>query len=396
MRYPQRIATGPRQKSRRISYAFLLYTVILTVLPGCRLLPADEEALAPPVKKPPAIQYKTREIKKGTLVKTIECSGQFTAAKQYNLCFRDQGGRLKSIHVKLGDQVKKGDILAELYSEDVKRQLDEQEATIAKAAYESSCKESAAKRSAAQAKSSFITAQNKYNSMLAIKDAFSLVDLDNAKNDLEAASNDYQNLSDQYGNLIKQNELDMKILKMKRDKLAEELSRIRIVAEASGSIVFLDDVKLGDEVTANKTFVSIASDENLLVQYTGNKLSEFKIGMPLEVVIHGEKHPGQVVMTRENAPKDANEETKNSVFIRVDSIPQGTLIGDSVDIKLTLEKKEDVISIPKHLLQKYKNTFFVYVLDQGIRREKPVAAGMETDLDVEIVKGLEVGDQLIE
>lgn len=396
MLYQKKITLRSHQKLMKIAITLFLYTIISSSMTGCSLLPADEEASVPPVRKPPVIQYKTREIKKGTLVRTIEGTGQITSAKQYNMCFKDQRGRLKSINVKLGDKVKAGDILAELYSDDVERQLEEQDVILEKAAYENSCKEATAKRSSEQAKSSFITLENKYNSMLAIKDAYSLDEQKNAKNDMEAASNNFQNLSDQYNNMVKQNELDMKILKLKRDKLADDLKRIRIVAEASGNIVFLDDVKLGDEVTVNKTFISIASDEDLLVRYTGKSLSEFKIGMTVELGIQKEKQKGQVVMTRENAPKDANEDIKNAVLIKSDSFPQGTLVGDSVDIKLILEKKEDIIFIPKNLLQKYNNTFFVNVLDKDIRKEKQVAVGMETDLDIEIVKGLEVGEQVIE
>lgn len=53
---------------------FLSGAIILTVMmlnSGCNLFPKEEEVLAPPLMEPPEISYETKEVKKGTIEKSI-------------------------------------------------------------------------------------------------------------------------------------------------------------------------------------------------------------------------------------------------------------------------------------------------------------------------------------
>ena len=86
----------------------------LAVLTGCSMLPQEEETLAPPLKVPEQVTYETLEVKKGTIERKLRATGRFMSVAQANAQFTEQGGRLEAIHVKIGEIVKKGDLLATL------------------------------------------------------------------------------------------------------------------------------------------------------------------------------------------------------------------------------------------------------------------------------------------
>lgn len=124
-------------RSRHITFQFMavlsLLTFLLISLSGCYLFPKEEEVLAPPLIEPPEITYDTTAAKKGTVEKKITGSGSFVSISQSNLFFKSRGGRLKGIYVKLGDEIKEGDIIAELDTGDLKNQIEVQKINLKKA-----------------------------------------------------------------------------------------------------------------------------------------------------------------------------------------------------------------------------------------------------------------------
>ena len=60
-------------------------------------------------------------------------SGSFVSIDSKYMFFEARGGRLKEIYVKHGDEVKKGDLLAELYTDDLETEIKRQELNLRKA-----------------------------------------------------------------------------------------------------------------------------------------------------------------------------------------------------------------------------------------------------------------------
>src|SRR5690606_28641602 len=112
------IGGGNMTKTRGV-LLLIIMTLLMTSLSGCYLFPKEEEVLAPPLVEPPEITYETQEVKKGVIEKKITASGTFVSIEQANMFFKHRGGRLKKIHVKVGDYVEKGQLIAELDSADL-------------------------------------------------------------------------------------------------------------------------------------------------------------------------------------------------------------------------------------------------------------------------------------
>jgi membrane fusion protein, macrolide-specific efflux system len=368
--------------------------IIFIGFTGCSLIPNEEGTLAPVLRKPPEVKYETETVKKGTIEDKLIVPGQFVSIKQVSQCFKDKGGYLKAVHFKAGDNVKAGDVIAELYTDDIEGQIARQQLSIEKLQSQNEFEESTMKRNLDQSEKEMIKLKNAYSLMKNEETAFSKLDLENAANQSDKAEVSYYNAKDSYNNQKKQDDTEMKIQKLQLEGMQSEFKRTRIVAAISGKLVFIDDVKLGNNVIANKDFVVIASNSDLQIK-TDKEIIEFKTGMNIQVEINQTVYNGKVVMTPLDAPIDASNDVKSSVFMSVEKIPQSVGIGDSANVTLLIQKIENTIVLPKMLVQKYKDSNSVYVLENGIREEREVEVGLETDTEVEILHGLVEGEKVV-
>jgi flavin-binding protein dodecin len=151
----------------------------------------------------------------------------------------------------------------------------------------------------------------------------------------------------------------------------------------------------GDYINAYSTLVRIADPTKLQLQYSGSNNSDFQVGMKVEVKIKNEVYEGEVVMTPANAPIDADESLKNVVRIEVPDLPEGVSIGQTAQFSITLDKRENVIVLPRNLVRTYMGRKYVQVLEDGLKKERDVEIGLETPTEVEIIKGLEEGESVI-
>jgi multidrug efflux pump subunit AcrA (membrane-fusion protein) len=326
----------------------LLLTSLLTFT-GCPLFPKEEEILAPPLKEPPQITYDTILIKKGLFEKKVECTGYFISVNQRNLCFTNRGGRLKALRVVPGDVVKKGDIVAELFTENLESQIKMEEIILRKTqmVYEAAV----------------ASQESKYN--------------------------------------IERADLDMQLEKIKLEDLKRELSDSRLVAPLTGTVDYITEAKEGDYVEAFKTIVRVADVNNLQVGYSDSKVEEFRLGMRVEVEVDNGRQgayklTGKVVMTPENAPSDADEKTKRAVRISVAGIPKFVTIGTDAHLVLLQDRKQNVIVIPKNLIHNLGARKYVHILDKGLKKERDIETGAENQTEIEIAQGLNVGELLVD
>lgn len=326
----------------------LLAALLCTFLSGCYLFPKEEEVLAPPLIEPPEITYDVMEVKRGTIEKKITGSGIFVSVEQGNMFFKARGGRIKAIHVKIGDKVKKGDLLAELDTAGLEYEIEQQKIQLRKA-------------------------QLRYNQ---IKETGKETGGD--KYSLQIAA------------------CDVELARLQLKNLERQLEEAKLRATMDGTVVYVDNrLGQGDYIDAYSTLVKIADPTKLQLQYSGTNVSDFQVGMKVEVKIRDKVYEGEVVMTPSTVPIDADESLKNVVRIEVGNLPQDVAMGDTAQLTLTLDKRENVIVLPRNLVRNYMGRKYVLVLENGLKKERDVEVGLETPTEVEIVKGLEEGEQVI-
>lgn len=299
--------------------------------------------LAPPLMEPPEITYEWYEAKRATIVDDFRVSGNFVYAKQENVYFRYRGGRLLKIYVNYADQVKTGQLLAELDTDSLKFQVAMQELTVQKARLMS-------ERSA-------LLGQDRIQQQLAALD-------------------------------VRQAELTL-------ENYRQELGKAQLHSPLDGVVVYLGRFAEGDPVDAYRTVVRIADPRVIELSYKGIKASDFSFGMNVEVTYEGKTYAGSVVQTPGTAPLDLPESERGQIVVRVRGLPADVQAGDSATIRVVLQSRDDVIVIPRNLVQTYQGADFVNILEDNIKKQQPVEKGIVSATEAEIVKGLKEGDKVI-
>lgn len=338
---------GQKRNSTGIISLILLTVMISSLLSGCYFFPKEEEVLAPPIKVPDKVTYETITVEKGTIENTIRCPGTFVSVSQKDLFYKERGGRLEEVFVNLGDNVKKGDLIAQLETDTILNDIKLQE--------------------------------------LELKKAQIAYDSEKTRLDIEGGSKTALELA----------ELNLQASQIRLDDLKTQLDHTRLVSPIDGEIVYITDVRLGEYINAHQTVVRVADTTKLQLKYSQDKIASFDLGMKASVEIDNKQYVGEVVMTPGNLPSDADEAARKSVMLAVENLPSDVQIGNTATISLTLEKQDNVIVLPKQVINNFVGRKFVNILKNDIREERDVELGIQTDTEVEVIKGLEVGELII-
>ncbi|MDF2658270.1 MAG: family efflux transporter, subunit [Paenibacillus sp.] len=332
--------------TKRRVFTWLLLGALAAVQTGCTYVnakPQEKPELLKPVKR----QEDLYETKNGSIVKQVRGTGVFVPADtkfhQYPV-----GGRLSAIPIKLGDSVKKGDVLLELDPGDMKMKIVEQMLVLAKA-----------------------------------EDQLEQAKLARDPEKLRLAG------------------LNKEVEELKLRGLEANLARTKLTSEQAGVITFLDFMKPGDSVTAYKSVVGISDPNNLLFMYSvqsAGDLSSIENGMEAEVDYGGTIYKGKVIQTPRSAPYTDNvtqsQKNSRSILIGFDNPPPASF-GTQAEMSIVTDRKDNVIVIPRVGLRSYQGRYFVHVKDGDTRKEVDVDRGLETATEAEIRKGLKPGQQVI-
>ena len=340
-----------KKSLKKLIYVSSALLIITTTLPACALFPKEEAVSAPVLIEPPNITYKTVEAKKGSILKKLDVTGKLVSVKQHEYSFDLRGGYLKAFNFKAGDMINKGDVLAELDSDNLSAQLKLSEIRVKKA--ELAC------------------------SQINANPAASEIDKQRAALDLEAE-------------------------KIQCENLKKELAKMRLISRSSGVVVYAVDARIGSMVSPGAALYMIADPNDLQVEYVGQKAAEFRVGMKVNVSYGSEVIPGEVVISPEVAPKDAapkNDKAPSKseiVRIKLDKLPPKAKLNDNVQVVVELEKKDNVIVVPSNLVRRAEKFSYVQILENNSKIERFVELGIDAGGTLEILNGVNEGELLIE
>ncbi|MEX2415162.1 MAG: efflux RND transporter periplasmic adaptor subunit [Paenibacillaceae bacterium] len=337
-------------KSNRYWVNALMVGLSLVVLSGCSLLPMQEEPLAPPLVKPVKQNYTTVEAKKGTIISSVKGLGTFEPVNVVYHQFKEDGGKLKEVLVKSGDIVKKGDPLIQL-------EVDG----------------------------------------LDIEIKYKLLDLEKAKVGLETAKLDRNEAQ------MKLKLLELDIAQLQYERTLNKLQSRQLKAGMDGQVIFVADVEPPNYVEPYLVLVSVADITQLRVAYESGamdlQLSSVMVGMEAEVTWEEEKIHAVVTQTPSTAPitqdQQLRERNAKLLYLELDKVPDKVEIGNFADIMIVTKKKDNVLILPARALRSFLGRNYVQILDGERISELDVEVGIKTVTEVEIMNGLEEGQQII-
>ena len=351
--------------------------------------------------KEEGVEFITKKAKKGSFSKKVDATGEIFATELIDVGAQ-VSGQIKKLYVKLGDQVKKGDMIASIDSSTQQNSIDNKEAQLAiyKAQLES------AKVALNIAKTQF----DRENALFS-KNATSKQEFESAKNTYSANSAKIKELEAQ----IKQTNIELSTAKI-------NLGYTKITAPRDGTVVSVQ-VEEGQTVNANQTtptIVNIAdlSHVKMKMQIAEGDITKIKVGTPVEYSILSEPtkkfqttvssiDPGLTTLSdgsygsssSSKSSYSSSSSSSSAVYYYAQSIvdnKDGILrIGMTTQNELLIANVEDAIIVPSIGIKKDENGTFVYVLKDGKPVKTAVKTGIKDNLDTQIISGINEGDEII-
>jgi len=392
-----------------------LFLVLPFVLSSCFLLPREQEILAPPLAEPPTIRYRTEPVSRGSLQDTIRAFGTFVSASQSDLYFDRRGGRLKTLYVSIGDDVPAGTLIADLYTDNLELEVAQAELDLRRARI-------ALRRANEQAGDRYTIEFARADRDLArlrlqqleqeLEQELEIAEVTGAGAEtvrglrqriaeqeiiVRKAELSVQRIEEADTPIaIELAEIDLEAVRMRLERLREELDATRLFAPASGIVTWISrQAQEGDTVQAFQRLLRLADPNELIFEYQGRDASEFDVGMECVIIIRDTEYPGTVVLTPRSVPFDQIEQFEDTVRVRPDVVIPEIRSGTTATVQLVLAEREDVLVLPKRAVQRYATRRYVHVLSNGVRVERDVEVGLETATEVEIVRGLEEGEEVV-
>lgn len=334
------------RRSRPVLLAVMLAAG--AALGGCSLLPKDPEPLKPPLVKPVQAEVQTAEAKLGTIIRQITGSGTFVPTDVQYYQFKE-GGVIDTVHVRAGQEVKRGDLLVTLENTGIDVELLQRELEYEK------------KR-------------------LAFEEAVKSGDERQAR----IARIDYD------------------LAKLLYEKTKEKAENSVLRAERDGIISYATDLEPGDYTDGGRVLAAVANPSGMrlaLPTAANPVLADIKVGMEAEITFRGVAYPGKVTQTPSSAPPTDDdrlrEEYSRTLYIELNELPEEAVLGSMADVKIVAARRDNVIVVPKGAVRNYFGRTYVQVLEGERRREIDIETGIENAAEIEIVQGVEEGMLLI-
>ena len=180
-------------------------------------------------------------------------------------------------------------------------------------------------------------------------------------------------------------------------KLAQaRSSKMRIVAPFDG-VVGIRSVSLGDYVKDGTDLVNVEDVRILKVDFRlpERNLTQIKVGQGIEVVadaLPGERFSGLIDAI--NPRIDANGRSLE-IRARLDNTGGKLRPGMFVRVRVIVGERANALLVPEEAIVPQGAEFFVYKVVEGQARRIPVKIGVRREALVEIVEGLNSGDQVV-
>lgn len=290
--------------------------------------------------------------------------------------FFDLGGKtISSVYVEEGDSVRRGDLLAELASENLNLDIEKQQYQIKKS-------ELLLQQTLEDQNIEIAMVNQKYQNKEQTEEI--------QKEWAEAA----QEIRDKYKYVLQdcQDEIDKQYMMM--DKLLEEREKTRIYAQLTGTVTFVKKGLEGSESRAGQTIITVVDDSEGYFKSEEIQYKDyFTEGVPVEAKITHEGSMG----TAELIPYRMDTWT-DQIYFAVWIEPETVNLagGARADVDLILEQRTQVLAVPVKAVHEADGKMFVYVLgDNQIREVKFISVGIYGDTYVEVTDGLAEGDRVI-
>lgn len=359
----------------------LIPIVLLSAAVGGWFYFAQNEAEATPT---------TALVRPGTVEETVLASGTMEAKQLVSVGAR-VSGQIETLAVALGDEVKKGDLIAQIDSQDQQNAVLTAKANLANIKAQIAAKKASLVEAESTLERQLKLMKSDYVSQASLDTAQAEVDVDKAELDA----------------LIAQQES----IEVTVSTAQIALDRTKITAPISGTVVAIVNDE-GQTVNASQsapTIVKLADLDSMVVKAEISEADVVHVKPAQQVffTILGEPDHKFTATVRAVEPAPSAIETSDTISTDVAIYYNGLLdvdnpdhllrIGMTAEVSIILDKAENVLTVPSSALTKDADGYTVKLYDatDGTTTTVPVEVGLNNKIRAEIISGLSEGDEVV-
>ncbi|MBQ7069937.1 MAG: efflux RND transporter periplasmic adaptor subunit [Ruminococcus sp.] len=304
----------------------------------------EEKQIDVPILETKQISYKTVKAEISNISEKYYETGKYSYPYSESVKFKATG-LIKEIYVQAPSDVKKGDLLCELYTDDVDEEIEREK-----------------------------------------------IRLDQAEQTLATVRANSNN-----ANEIRMAELDLQIEQMKYDRLVQSLEDYKVYAPCDGT--FTDIYQRREPLTVNSPvregdlfgLTSDLSQQYLCVSVYDNPLNNVNFGTRVSLEQGAHSAQGTV---KDIIPVD-NGDFSNYVYVILPD--EDSELFDFGDVKVVFDvyTRPDTVVVDQKAVRELGGRKFVNLLIDGAKIEQDVETGIEDGKNIEILSGLVGGEEII-
>jgi HlyD family secretion protein len=297
-------------------------TVIQNIAFACLILAAIA-ATGCSGKKSGAVTYEFTNVRRGTIERTISASGTLSPVSTIKV-LPQMSGKVEKIYVDYNDQVRKGDILAELNTDMLKLKREQQYAAVIKA----------------RANYELQLVNYRNQEALASKNLISEYELKSSKTNLDNQA------------------ADLAVAEANLKSIDTEINQFAYITSPIDGIVLDRKINIGDTVSDNGSSYIFMLAENLREMQIEAQVGELDItslqkGQPVRFTL--ESLPGQnfsgVVETLRMVPVVSSNVVSYTVLVRVENVRGNLFSGMTCAVDFIVQSSENALMISNAALR---------------------------------------------
>ncbi len=351
-------------------------------------------------------RLRTALVSRGDLVRDVSVQGRVVAAVSPTL-YATQTGTI-TFHAEAGDSVAAGDVLATIDSPEIANRLDQEQANRSRLAVE-------IERQRIQAKQQMLT-NRKTVDLAAValtaanrearradqayaKEAISQLDFEKARDDKRSAELAHRHAvadaeldEERLDFELRTRQLELERQELLVRDLARQVDELAIRSPVSG-IVGNWLVEQKTAVAANMAVLAVVDLSRFEVeaQVPESYADDLAVGMAAEVRAGDAMRPATLVAV-------SPEVIDNQVTVRLRfnaDMPSALRQNQRLTTRILLEAKYDVLRVARGQFLESGGGRIAYVIDDDVARRRAIKVGARSLNAVEIVAGLDAGDEII-
>lgn len=302
------------------------------------------------------------------------------------------------IAVSEGERVKQGQLIAVLDDTALRREL-----AIAKNAYDlavSTCEEmdKEAELGYAKALQDEKAAQDNYNRMKVLFEGGSVpqVDLEAAQAAVDDAVRNRQSYTVIDGKAVAPESYRIKVEteQLQYEKALRQIDDTQILAPIDGTLVRVNTRvgRFADKAEDDTPLFEIMNLDTLemKVQISEYSIGNVSVGQEVEIsadILGGEKLRGEVVSISPTGEEKDGSSTERVVptTIRIMDTDTKLIAGITARATIILDTAENVLTVPVASMLQIGEKIYIQTVRDGVIHQIPVTAGVENDVDVEVI-----------